>query len=58
MPDSERMAERPEVTIQAILAGIQNMQQLNMQMADRLELVRPGGQGPMVEQDQLGRTRS
>ena len=58
MPDSERMAERPEVTIQAILAGIQNMQQLNMQMADRLELVGPGGQGPMVEQDQLGRTRS
>ena len=28
------MAERPEVAIQAILVGIQNMQQLNMQLAD------------------------
>ena len=52
------MAERPEVTIQAILAGIQNMQQLNMQMADRLAIGGPGGQGPVVERDHLGRTRS
>ena len=52
------MAERPEVTIQAILAGIQNMQQLNMQMADHLAMGGPGGQGPAVEQDHLGRTRS
>ena len=52
------MAERPEVTIQAILAGIQNMQQLNMQMTDRLVIVGPGGQGPAVERDHLGRTRS
>ena len=52
------MAERPEVTIQAILAGIQNMQQLNMQMANRLAIAGPGGQGPVVERDHLGRTRS
>ena len=52
------MAERPEVAIQAILAGIQNMQQLNMQLADRLAGRGPLGQGPGVEQDHLGRTRS
>ena len=33
------MVDRPEAAIQAILAGIQNMQQLNMQLADRLALV-------------------
>ena len=32
------MAERPEVTIQAILAGIRDMQHLNMQLADRLAM--------------------
>ena len=52
------MAERPEVAIQAILAGIQNMQQLNIQLADRLAGGGPLGQGPGVEQDHLGRTRS
>ena len=54
-PNSKRMAERPEVAIQAILAGIRDMHQLNMQMADCLAI---GGQGPAVERDQLGRTRS
>ena len=52
------MAERPEVAIQAILAGIWDMQQLNMQLADRLALAGPGGQGPAVKWDHLGRTRS
>ena len=52
------MVDRPEAAIQAILAGIQNMQQLNMQLADRLALVGPGGPGPVVERDNLGRTRS
>ena len=52
------MAERPEVAIQAILAGIQNMQQLNIQLADRLAGGGPLGQGPGVEQDHLRRTRS
>ena len=52
------MAERPEVAIQAILAGIRDMQQLNMQLADRLAMVGPGGPGPAVERDNLGRTRS
>ena len=50
--------DRPEAAIQAILAGIQNMQQLNMQLADRLALAGPGGPGPAVERDHLGRTRS
>ena len=35
---SSEMAERPEVAIQAILAGIRDMQQLNMQLADRLAM--------------------
>ena len=52
------MAERPEVAIKAILAGIRDMQQLNMQLADRLAMVGPGGPGPAVERDNLGRTRS
>ena len=52
------MVDRPEAAIQAILAGIQNMQQLNMQLADRLALVGPGGPGQAVERDNLGRTRS
>ena len=51
-------AERPEVAIQAILAWIRDMQQLNMQMADRLAMGGQGGQGPAVERDNLGRTRS
>ena len=34
------------------------MQQLNMQLADRLAGGGPLGQGPGVEQDHLGRTRS
>ena len=52
------MAERPEVAIQAILAGIRDMQQLKMQMADHLVIGGQGGQGPAVERDHLGRTRS
>ena len=52
------MAERPEVAIQAILAGIRDMQQLNLQLADRLVMAGPGGPGPAVERDHLGRTRS
>ena len=52
------MADRPEVAIQAILAGIRDMQQLNMQLADRLAMGGPGGQGPAVERDNLRRTRS
>ena len=52
------MADRPEVAIQAILAGIRDMQQLNMQLADRLAMVGPGGPGPAVEWDNLRRTRS
>ena len=51
------MAKRPEVAIQAILAGIQDMQQLNMQMAEQLAMGGPGGQGPVMERDHLGRTR-
>ena len=51
------MADRPKVPIQAILAGIRDMQQLNMQLADRLAVGGPGGQGPAVERDHLGRTR-
>ena len=47
------MADRPEVAIQAILAGIRDMQ-----LADRLAAGGPGGQGPVVERDHLGRTRS
>ena len=47
------MAERHEVTI-----GIRDMHQLNMQMADRLAIGGPWGQGPVVERDHLGRTRS
>ena len=52
------MVERPEVAIQAILAGIRYMQQLNMQLADRLAMVGLGGPGQAVERDNLGRTRS
>ena len=52
------MAERLEVAIQAILARIRDMQQLNMQLADRLAMGGPGGPGPVVERDNLGRTRS
>ena len=52
------MAERPEVAIQAILAGIRDMQQLNMQLADRLAMVGLGEPGQAVERDNLGRTRS
>ena len=52
------MADRPEVAIQAILAEIRDMQQLNMQLADRLALGGPGGQGLAVERDNLRRTRS
>ena len=50
------MAERPEVVIQAILAEIQNMQQLKMQLADHLAGGGPLGQGRGVERDHLGRT--
>ena len=39
------MAERPEVAIQAILARIRDMQQLNMQLADHMAMVVPGGPG-------------
>ena len=52
------MVDRPEAAIQAILAGIQNMQQLNMQLAEHLALLGPGGPGQAVERDNLGRTRS
>ena len=52
------MVDRPEVAIQAILAGIRDMQQLNMQLADPLAGGGPLGQGPAVEWDHLGRTRS
>ena len=52
-PNPEEMADRPEVAIQAILAGIRDMQQLNMQLADCLL-----AGGPGVERDHPGRTRS
>ena len=58
VPNLEEMADRPEVAIQAILAGIWDIQQLNMQLADRLVAGGPWGQGPAVERDHLGRTRS
>ena len=52
------MADQPEVAIHAILTWIQNMQQVNMQLADRLAGGGALGQGPRVERDHLGRTRS
>ena len=51
------MAGRPEDSIQAILTGLLNMQQLNMSLADRLAVEALWEGEPQEERDQLGRTR-
>ena len=50
--------ERPEGTINAILVGVRQMQQLSLDLAGRLAVTGPPGQGPQVERDHLGRMRS
>ena len=53
------MAGGPEATIHAILTGLLNMQQLNMELADRLDAVGwpEEEEEPQEERDQWGRTR-
>ena len=51
------MAERLEVAIQAILAILQDMQQLNLSLADRLAVEALLEGNPHGELDQWGRTR-
>ena len=52
------MGDRPEATIQAILTGLLNMQQLNMSLADRLAAgVWLEEEALQEERDQWGRTR-
>ena len=51
------MAERPEVAIQAILAILQDLQQLNLSLADCLAVEGLLGGNPPGELDPWGRTR-
>ena len=51
------MAERLEVAIQAILAILQDLQQLNLSLADRLAVEALLEGNPQGELDQWGRTR-
>ena len=53
------MAGGPEAAIHAILTGLLNMQQLNMELADRLDAVGwpEEEEEPQEEQDQWGRTK-
>ena len=51
------MAGWLEDTLQAILTGLLNMQQLNLSLADRLAVEALLEGEPQEERDQLGRTR-
>ena len=51
------MAERLEVAIQAFLAILQDLQQLNLSLADRLAVEALLEGNPQGELDQWGRTR-
>ena len=51
------MAERPEVTIQAILAGLRDMHQLNLRLVDCIAVEALLGGGHQGELVQWGRTR-